>query len=201
MAVPTPSVPATTVAQANQTGQNVSVTVTGGTVTGILTLFGTNPVPVQATPAVPATTVPATNTSQYPVAVAVTGGTVTAVTVNGSSQFTATGVTAVVPAGGTIAITYSVAPTWTWTPIVAGLAGTLSSPNSVPVPPGCSIELIYSAAPTWAWTNPLDEGYTPGYYPGMNTLAEAAGYSPLTVLPYAQHAQAGQTGLATGASN
>lgn len=202
MAVPSPAVPATGVAQNNQTGQTVSVAVTGGTVQGIIVNYPSGLAPVlPSTPAVPASTVSATNTNAYPVSVAVSGGTVTVVAVNGTTQFTATGVTVVVPAGGTIAITYSAAPTWVWTPVVAGVTGSpVASPSSVPVPPLCSVTLIYSAAPTWAWTNPIDEGYTPGYY-GNNALAESAGYNPTTVLPYAQHAQLGQSNLGTGVSN
>jgi hypothetical protein len=64
-------------------------------------------------PAVPATGVAQYNNTGQPVTVTVSGGTVTAITVNG----TATGLTSgviLVPANGTIAITYSVLPTWTW---------------------------------------------------------------------------------------
>jgi hypothetical protein len=201
MTVPSPAIAATGVAVQNQTGQNVSVAVTGGTVQGIIVNYPPN-APVAATPAIPASTVAATNNNAFPVSVAITGGTVTVVAVNGVTQFTATGVTAVVPAGGTIAITYSVVPTsWVWTPVVAGVSGSpVASPSSVPVPPGCSVTLIYSAAPTWAWTNPIQEAYTPGYY-AMNQLAEGSGYSPLTVLPYAQHAEGGATNLGTAVSN
>jgi hypothetical protein len=67
-----------------------------------------------ATPAVPATTVAATNTSPLPATVVVTGGTVTNVAVNGVTAGTGDG-TYTVPSGGTIALTYSAAPTWTWT--------------------------------------------------------------------------------------
>jgi hypothetical protein len=70
--------------------------------------------PSVSSPAVPATTVAAANTTGTVVAVAVTGGTVTAVTVNGTQAGTADG-TYLVPAGGTIAVTYSAAPAWTWT--------------------------------------------------------------------------------------
>jgi len=200
MTVPTPAVPATGVAQLNQTGQWAVATVTGGTVQGILV---TSPSLASAlTPAIPASTVTATNSSTNPVAVAITGGTVTVVAVNGVTQFTATGVTAVVPGGGTIALTYSVVPTsWTWTSLLAGISGSpVASPYSVPLPPTGSVTLIYSSAPTWTWTNPLNESYDPGFY-GNNALAEAAGYNPYTVLPYAQHATLAQTGLATGVSN
>jgi len=67
-----------------------------------------------STPAVPASTVPATNdTGQY-LNVNITGGTLTFVFVNGAQVGTTAG-NYTVPPGGTISITYSVAPTWTWT--------------------------------------------------------------------------------------
>lgn len=205
MTVVTPSVPATAVAQANQTGQNVSVTVTGGTVQTIQVGYGTNPTPPVATPAVAATTVPVTNTNAFPVAVTVAanGATISAISVNGSSQGTSTTTVYIVPAGGTITLAYTVAtPTWSWAACVAGVSGNpVASPSSVPVPPGCNITMVYSAGPAWAWTNPLDEGYTPGFQYPFNALAEAAGYDPTTILPYAKHAQAGQTGLSVGVSN
>lgn len=75
-----------------------------------------------ATPAVPASTVAQFNASGAPVVVTVTGGTVTVIAVNG----TATGQTSgsvTVPAGGTITLTYSVAPTWTWAPYGALVQG------------------------------------------------------------------------------
>lgn len=60
-----------------------------------------------------------TNTSGQPVAVTVSGGTVSAIAVGGVTQTTGGGVnltsgTFVVPAGGTITITYTVAPTVAW---------------------------------------------------------------------------------------
>lgn len=66
-----------------------------------------------ATPAVPASTVAVANNAGVDCEVYITGGTVTAVTVGG----VATGLTGGafrVPVNQTIAITYSVAPTWTW---------------------------------------------------------------------------------------
>lgn len=203
MAVTAPSVPATGVAVPNNTGQNVDVTVTGGTVQGVIVGYAAGQAPGIVTPAVPATTVAVTNTNPFPVAVAVTGGTVTVVAVNGATQFTATGVTAIVPAGQTIALTYSVAPTWTWTPVVAGVTGSpIASPSSFPLPPGCSITPIFTGAPTWAWSNPIDAAYTPGFY-GSNAQSQSgsSGYSPYTALSYPPHAAAAQTGLATGVSN
>lgn len=79
----------------------------GGVFPGIATLTGTS------APGVPASTVNATNSNAWAVAATITGGTLTAVTVNGVQVGTTAGVY-FVPAGGTINITYSVAPTWTW---------------------------------------------------------------------------------------
>lgn len=69
--------------------------------------------PSVSSPAVPATTVAATNTTGTVVAVTISGGTLTSVVVNGTQAGTTAG-TYLVPIAGTISITYSVAPTWTW---------------------------------------------------------------------------------------
>lgn len=66
------------------------------------------------TPGVPASGTPVTNTSPLPATVVVSGGTGTNVTINGVAQGTFDG-TYTVPAGQTISLTYTVAPTWTWT--------------------------------------------------------------------------------------
>ncbi len=71
-----------------------------------------------ATPSVPASNTPVTNTSPLPATVVISAGTLTNVLVNGVSVGTGDG-TYTVPSGGTIAITYSVAPTWTWTLVTA----------------------------------------------------------------------------------
>ena len=66
-----------------------------------------------AAPAVPASTVTAQNATGEYVDVYITGGTYTTVTVNGTalgSVLTSVGLSP----GSTIAITYTVAPTWTW---------------------------------------------------------------------------------------
>jgi hypothetical protein len=65
-------------------------------------------------PAVPASGTPATNPARIPATVVISGGTVSNVAVNGTSVGTGDG-TYTVPGGATIAVTYSVAPTWTWT--------------------------------------------------------------------------------------
>lgn len=192
-----PAIAATGVAVANPTGQMCDVTVTGGTVQGIL---ASQELPAAlVTPPIPASTVTATNPNQYPVAVAIVGGTVTVVAVNGVTVFTATGVTAVVPPFGTIALTYSVVPTsWTWTPLFAGAAGNpLASPTTIPVQPGGGITLIYSAAPTWAWLNPITPVAPVGTYQAMNTALVDLEHN----LPFAIHAMAGQPGLGIAVSN
>lgn len=73
--------------------------------------------PTVNSPAVPtsgtATTNLVTNATGTVVAVAISAGTLTFVYVNGSQAGTTAG-TYLVPVGGTISITYSVAPTWAW---------------------------------------------------------------------------------------
>jgi hypothetical protein len=79
--------------------------------------FTSQPTPSQ--PAVPASTVPIQNPNTYPVKVVISGGTVTAVTVNGVQVGTGDG-TYLVPAAGSISVTYSVAPTWVWSSALTG---------------------------------------------------------------------------------
>lgn len=67
-----------------------------------------------STPGVPLSGTPVTNTSPLPATVVVSGGTGTNVAINGVPQGTFDG-TYTVPSGGTITLTYSAAPTWTWT--------------------------------------------------------------------------------------
>lgn len=67
-----------------------------------------------ATPAVPASGTPVTNTSPLPATVVVSGGTGTQVSINGTNQGTFDG-TYTVPSGQAVTLTYTVAPTWTWT--------------------------------------------------------------------------------------
>jgi hypothetical protein len=64
-------------------------------------------------PAVPASTVAYTNSFGFACLVTIYGGTVTVIAVGGTTVGLIAGCF-VVPAGGTIAITYAVAPTWTW---------------------------------------------------------------------------------------
>lgn len=199
MAITAPSVPASGTALLNPTGDYVSVNTAGGTGTGVYVSYQSPPTIAQ--PAVPASTGTVTNNTGGYVAVAVAGGTVSVIAVNGVTIYAATGNTVIVPPGGNVGLTYTVAPTWTWTAVVDGAsqaAGALA--QNMQLPPGCSITLIYSVAPTWTWTNPDEIDYAPGFY-GSNAQAEAAGWNPYTALPYAQHQVAGQSGLGTGVSN
>lgn len=67
-----------------------------------------------STPSVPLSGTPVTNTSPLPATVVVSGGTGTNVAINGVNQGTFDGTYTIV-SGATITLTYSVAPTWTWT--------------------------------------------------------------------------------------
>lgn len=145
-------------------------------------------------PAIPASTVAQANTTEEDVLVVITGGTMTNVSINGATVGTGAG-TYLLPPGGSITMTYSVAPTWTWQTVVAnpaipasgtalanptgedvnvtvsggtvtnitvtnqyGASATVASgtPATFSVPQGGSVTMTYSVAPTWIWTNPLD---------------------------------------------
>lgn len=69
-----------------------------------------------AAPGVPASGTPLVSTFNWDVLVTITGGTMTNVVINGTSVGSGAG-TYVLPALGTITLTYTVAPTWTWTAI------------------------------------------------------------------------------------
>jgi hypothetical protein len=71
-----------------------------------------------AAPGVPASATPVVSTYNTPVLVTVTGGTGTNVSINGVLQGTFDG-TYVLPALGTIILTYTGAPTWSWTAVGA----------------------------------------------------------------------------------
>ena len=80
---------------------------------GVHGVANVNPAGPQTAPAIPASGTAYTNPFPFDCAVYITGGTVTAVAIGG----TATGLTSgqfFVPAGETITLTYSAAPTWTW---------------------------------------------------------------------------------------
>lgn len=69
-------------------------------------------------PSFPATTVAQVSTYPFPVLVTISAGTITDVTVNGSSVGSTDG-TYVLPALGSITVTYTGSPTWTWTAVGA----------------------------------------------------------------------------------
>lgn len=69
--------------------------------------------PTVTSPGVPASGTPVVSTYNFTVRVTITGGTVTNVVVNGTSVGTGPG-TYVIPAFGSITLTYSSAPTWNW---------------------------------------------------------------------------------------
>lgn len=91
----------------------VQAVLTAGTASQLRNNLGYNPVGKQTAPAVPATTVALTNPFNVDCDVWVTGGTVTAIAINGQATGQTTGYIPV-PAGATITLTYSAAPTWTW---------------------------------------------------------------------------------------
>lgn len=139
--LPQPAVPASTVAYTNTTGQTAFVTITGGTVTSINVPAGgtqvataTNYMATVAagqtiaitysvvpswywstmTPAVPASGTAVANSTGKPLYVVLAAGTVTAVSVNGASVATSSPANVALPPGGSITLTYSVAPVWSW---------------------------------------------------------------------------------------
>jgi hypothetical protein len=113
-------------------------------------VIATAPVPVPSPPAVPASTVAAQNVNPYPVTVVVTGGTATVTSVNGVTVGTGDG-TFAVPAYGSIAVTYTVAPTWAWSyagsgapPVTVVLCkdqGAAIAGNGFPLPSGIPLPL------------------------------------------------------------
>jgi len=75
---------------------------------------GFNPPGLLTAPAIPASTVAITNLFGVDAMVYISGGTLSVVTVAGVNVLTTTNSSVLVPAGSTIAITYTVAPTWEW---------------------------------------------------------------------------------------
>ena len=71
-----------------------------------------------------ASTVAAPNPNPVPVSVTVSGGTVTAISISGGASVGTSG-TFTIPVGGTVAVTYSVAPTLT----TADIAPSAGTPN------------------------------------------------------------------------
>lgn len=79
-------------------------------------------------PAVPGSGTPLVSTLNWAVLVTITGGTMSNVVINGTSVGAGAG-TYVLPALGTITLTYTVAPTWTWIAI-----GAAHNALKVPIP-------------------------------------------------------------------
>jgi hypothetical protein len=76
---------------------------------------GINPRGAVTTPTFPASATAVTNTTGFRVVVGIKGGTSSAVAVNGvASVLAATPATVVLDPGGTVSVTFTVAPTWTW---------------------------------------------------------------------------------------
>lgn len=94
-----------------------------------------------STPAVPASTVAVQNTTNVAQTVVITGGVVTAVVVNGITVGASDG-TYVVPPYGSISVTYSSAPTWTWTQTQANISFTLGQQVGVAYNPGNKAVLL-----------------------------------------------------------
>lgn len=84
----------------------------GNTSAGISKSSSSTPCNITA-PGMPASTVAYTNTTTYDCTVIITGGTVTVIAVGGVTTGLTSG-TVRVPVGQTIAITYTVAPSWMW---------------------------------------------------------------------------------------
>jgi len=77
-----------------------------------------------AQPAVPASTVTCTNASGQTAYVTIIGGTVTSVNVATVQVATTSNYMATVPAGATIAVTYSVVPAWYWSTFTPAIPAT-----------------------------------------------------------------------------
>jgi hypothetical protein len=101
--------------------------------------------PAVSNPAVPGSGVVQSNYFNQPVTVTVAGGTVTAINVNGNPTGLTSG-TVVVPAGGNISLTYSVAPTWSWGATIFSQAGQY-------------VNINYFCASKSLWLNPGDQIY------------------------------------------
>jgi hypothetical protein len=121
-------------------------------------------------PAVPASTVAQQNANAYPVNVVISGGTVTAVTVNGVQVGSGDG-TYIVPSAGSIAVTYSVAPTWVWSN--ASTTGSAA--------PGAAVSLYKSSDGTAQQKRLIDSSLQVGvaYYPSSRGLFLKPGESLL----------------------
>lgn len=125
-------------------GVEIPVTYNGSCDFGRLLIAGANGTVVPYTPpdvelggtipnpSVPASGTAATNTYNNAVQVVVTGGTMTQVLINGVQEGTGAA-TYQVPAGGTITLIYTVAPTWTWTLVPSGVVAPSVPASTTPV--------------------------------------------------------------------
>jgi hypothetical protein len=88
--------------------------------------------PAVSAPGFPATGVAVVSTYAYPVLVTIAAGTVTGVTVNGNSVGSADG-TYLLPSLGSIAVTYTGSPTWTWVAVggIHSALGTLPTADQI----------------------------------------------------------------------
>jgi hypothetical protein len=96
-----------------QNGTDPIVVNGGGRVT-VLSLGSSGAPGAKTAPSVPASGTPLRNPFWAPCSVVVTGGTVTGIAVDGQTLGITSGLVTV-PSGKTVTLTYSSAPTWTWT--------------------------------------------------------------------------------------
>ena len=160
-----PALPASPATITNPCGQTAYVTIIGGTVSSVNVPSGGTQVATATnymatvpagstlgitysvaptsiywstlTPAVPASTVAVANTTGKDLAVILGAGTVTHVTVSGTDRATSSPAIVALPAGGTITLTYSVAPVWAWmdfldVPWLDSLGTAYAASNTVP---------------------------------------------------------------------
>ena len=109
------------VLQSNDVVDNTTAMTGAPTITANGALFriidnpGINPKGAVTTPTFPASGTAVTNLTGYRVLIGIKGGTSTAVAVNGvASVYAVTPAIVTLEPGGTVAITYSIAPTWVW---------------------------------------------------------------------------------------
>lgn len=113
-----------------------------------------------AQPSFPGSTVPVQNTNTFPATVVVSGTTGTQVTVNGIVvNSTSANGTYLVPSGATIAITYTVAGTWTW--FNANTTQPQTSTDGVII--GAPGEILSGGGPVGGPGTPMTPGQVGGY--------------------------------------
>ena len=163
--LPQPALPASPATITNPCGQTAFVTIVGGTVSSVNVPSGgtqvataTNYMATVAagtaigitysvaptgiywstlTPAVPASGTAVANSTGKDITVVLGAGTVTHVNVNGTDRATSSPANVMLPAGGVITLTYSVAPVWAWmdfldVPWLDSLGSAYAASNTVP---------------------------------------------------------------------